>query len=68
MWHGTLENDAFRRAWLTEIAGSVGSSWQPRPDASSFGDRRETMITIMADAVDQHLDLDTMLRWTRAGS
>ena len=26
MWHGTLENDDFRRAWLAEIAASAGSA------------------------------------------
>ena len=65
MWHGTLENDAFRRAWLAEIAAASGADWRPDPDAPSFGDRRETMITIMADAVEEHLDLDLLLSWTR---
>lgn len=68
MWHGTLENDAFRRAWLTEIAAGAGIGWRPQPDAPPFGARRETMITIMADAVEEHLDLDTLLSWTRVGA
>ena len=68
MWHGTLENDAFRRAWLTEIAGASGAGWRPDVDAPSFGDRRETMITIMADAVEEHVDLDLLLSWTRAAA
>ncbi|HEU5485218.1 MAG TPA: cobyric acid synthase [Microlunatus sp.] len=68
MWHGTLENDSFRRAWLAELAGVAGSGWRPRAGAPAFADRRETMITIMADAVEEHLDLDTMLGWTRVGS
>ncbi len=67
MWHGTLENDAFRRAWLTEIAAVAGIDWRPGTDAPAFGDRRESMITIMADAVEEHLDLDTLLGWTRVG-
>jgi adenosylcobyric acid synthase len=65
MWHGTLENDGFRRAWLAEIAAASGADWRPDPEAPSFGDRRESMITIMADAVEEHLDLDTLLGWTR---
>lgn len=68
MWHGTLENDAFRRAWLTEIAAASGAAWRPEADAPSFGARRETMITIMADAVEEHLDLDALLSWTRMAS
>jgi adenosylcobyric acid synthase len=65
MWHGTLENDEFRRAWLTEIADAAGSDWRPGAATPAFADRRETMITIIADAVEQHLNLDTMLSWTR---
>lgn len=67
MWHGTLENDGFRRAWLTEIAAASGSHWRPRPDAPAFVERRESMITTMADAVEEHLDLDRLLSWTRVG-
>jgi adenosylcobyric acid synthase len=67
MWHGTLENDDFRRAWLSEIAAAAGIGWRPQPGAASFGERRETMITIMADAVEEHLDLDQLLSWTRVG-
>ena len=65
MWHGTLENDEFRRAWLTEIAATSGSGWRPQPDAPAFTERRESMITTMADAVEEHLDLDRLLSWTR---
>ncbi|MBW3084983.1 Cobyric acid synthase [Austwickia sp. TVS 96-490-7B] len=57
LWHGALENDSFRRAWLTEIAQSVGSTWQPHPDTPGFTQRRETMIDDLADAVEEHLDL-----------
>lgn len=66
MWHGTLENDDFRRAWLTEVAAASGSDWRPRRDAPAFAERRETMITTMADAVEEHLDLDRLLSWTNA--
>jgi adenosylcobyric acid synthase len=68
MWHGSLENDAFRRSWLAAIAAAAGADWRPRADAPSFGDRRETMITIMADAVEEHIDLDLLLSWTRMAS
>ena len=67
MWHGTLENDGFRRAWLTEIAGSVGSAWRPHPDAPAYAARRETMINTLADALETHLDLDLLLAGTRLG-
>ena len=65
MWHGTLENDAFRRAWLAEVAASAGSAWRAHPDAPAYGARREAMIDTLADAVDAHVDLDVLLAGTR---
>ncbi len=65
MWHGALENDRFRRAWLTEVAAASGSNWRPRPGAPGYGERREAMIETLADAVDEHLDLGLLLRGTR---
>lgn len=56
MWHGAFENDAFRRAWLTEAAAQAGVGWAPAPDAPGFGDLREEMLDKLADAVGEHLD------------
>ena len=67
MWHGTLENDGFRRAWLAEVAASGGSAWRPHPDAPAYAARREAMIDTLADAVETHLDLDLLLAGTRLG-
>jgi adenosylcobyric acid synthase len=61
MWHGALENDGFRRAWLGEVAARGGSGWRPRPDAPSFARRRETMINSLADAVATYVDVDRIL-------
>lgn len=68
MWHGTLENDDFRRAWLSEIAAAAGVSWSAHPNAPRFADRRELMINTMADAVTEHLDLDRLLAQAKAGA
>jgi adenosylcobyric acid synthase len=65
MWHGAFENDGFRRAWLTEIAAAAGSQWCADPEAPSYGDRRETMINTLADALEQHVDLGLLLAGTR---
>jgi adenosylcobyric acid synthase len=65
MWHGTLEDDAFRRGWLAEVAGRAGSSWTAEPGAAGYADRREAMIETLADAVDAHVDLDLLLAGTR---
>jgi len=61
MWHGSLENDGFRRAWLAEIAAASGSAWRPDPSAPAFAARREAMIDTFADALEQHADLDLIL-------
>ncbi|UIJ35188.1 cobyric acid synthase [Allobranchiibius sp. GilTou73] len=61
IWHGTLEGDDFRRAWLTEVAAAAGSSWAPVADAPSFAARREAQIDALADAVTEALDLDRLL-------
>jgi adenosylcobyric acid synthase len=65
MWHGAWENDDFRRAWLAEIAASVGATWRPDPVAPGFAERRETMINTLADAVEQHADLGLLLAGAR---
>jgi adenosylcobyric acid synthase len=56
MWHGAFENDAFRRAWLTEAATQAGTSWTAADDAPGFADLREEMLEKLADAVGEHLD------------
>jgi adenosylcobyric acid synthase len=68
MWHGTWENDSFRRAWLAEIAAGAGSSWRPDPTAPGFAEQRETMINTLADAVEQHADLGLLLAGTRVAA
>jgi adenosylcobyric acid synthase len=65
MWHGALENDDFRRAWLAGIAATARSDWHPHPDAPTYGALRETMINTLADAIEQHVDLGLLLAGTR---
>lgn len=60
LWHGALENDAFRRAWLTEIATASGSPWRPDPAAPGFAARREAMLDRLGVAVAEHVDLDRL--------
>ncbi|NHN54677.1 cobyric acid synthase [Calidifontibacter sp. DB0510] len=64
MWHGLLEGDDFRRAYLREVATLAGASWRPDPAAPSFAARREDMIDRLADAVEHHVDLDRVLELT----
>jgi adenosylcobyric acid synthase len=55
-WHGALENDGFRRAFLTEVAAQAGVRWRADPSAPGFASRRESMLDRLADAVEEHLD------------
>ena len=68
MWHGAFENDAFRRAWLTEAAAQAGVAWTPSPDAPGFADLREDMLDRLADAVDEHLDTAALLTLLELGA
>jgi adenosylcobyric acid synthase len=67
MWHGAFESDAFRRAWLAEVATTVGSRWRPSDGAPSFATRREGMLESLADALETHVDIDSLLTHTRIG-
>jgi adenosylcobyric acid synthase len=68
MWHGAFESDDFRRAWLAQVASAVGSQWQPQAGAPGFAERRERMLDTLADALEQHVDIDALLALTRAGA
>jgi adenosylcobyric acid synthase len=67
MWHGALENDGFRRAWLAEVAAATGSPWRPTDGAPAYAGRREQMINTLADALESHVDLDVLLAGTVVG-
>ncbi len=61
MWHGAFENDDFRRAWLGTIADAIGSDWRPDAAAPGFAERRERMLDTLADALEEHVDIDALL-------
>jgi adenosylcobyric acid synthase len=67
MWHGAFESDGFRRAWLAQIAATVGSEWTSAEDAPGFAARREGMLETLADALEEHVDIDSLLTHTRIG-
>lgn len=60
MWHGALETDGFRRAWLAEVAAAAGVEWAPA-DAPGFAARREQMLESVADALEVHADVEALL-------
>ena len=67
MWHGSLEGDELRRAWLEEVAATSGV---PRPAAGpvGFAAAREAQIDLLADLVEEHLDVDRLLDLATSGA
>jgi adenosylcobyric acid synthase len=53
-WHGALEHDDFRRAFLAEIATARGRRWQP--GTAAFAATRETRLDVLGDLIERHLD------------
>ncbi|KQX64527.1 cobyric acid synthase [Angustibacter sp. Root456] len=66
MWHGSLEGDALRRAWLAQVAGSSARPFTP--GSVGFAAAREQRIDALADAVEEHLDLDAVLGLVERGA
>nr|WP_264059254.1 cobyric acid synthase [Mycolicibacterium frederiksbergense] len=60
-WHGLLDNDALRRAWLAEVADAAGRSGFEVTDDVSVLARRDAQLDLMADALSAHVDLDALL-------
>lgn len=66
MWHGSLESDGFRQAFLTDVAGAVGRA--RAASAVVFADRREARLDLLGDLVTQHLDVDALLDLALSGA
>jgi adenosylcobyric acid synthase len=58
-WHGLLESDGFRRAFLTEVAAMTGRAYRPGAPVS-FAAVRETRLDALADLVADHLDTEAL--------
>jgi adenosylcobyric acid synthase len=61
MWHGSLEGDPLRRAFLAETLGMA-------PSPVSFGEARERRLDLLGDLVEQHLDVEALLALARQGA
>ncbi len=59
MWHGSLEADALREAFLTVAADAAGSSYEPA--GVVFAAQREARFDLLADLVEEHLDVEALL-------
>ncbi len=65
-WHGALENDEFRRAFLAEVAAQAGRDFTPAP-GTSFAAVREERLDVLADLVAGHLDTAALSRLIEGG-
>lgn len=65
-WHGALEDDEFRRTFLTEIADEAGREFTPAPD-TNFAAIREERLDLLGDLVAAHLDTEAIARLIETG-
>jgi adenosylcobyric acid synthase len=65
-WHGALENDGFRRAFLAEVARIAGRRFVPAPD-TSFAAVREARLDALGDLVEEHADTAALWRLVEEG-
>ena len=61
MWHGSLEGDALRAAFLREALGLA-------PSGVSFPAAREHRLDLLGELVEAHLDVDSLLELARRGT
>ena len=59
-FHGLFESDAFRAAFLRELAARRGKTFEPA--GAGFASAREARFDRIADALETHLDLAAVVR------
>lgn len=59
MWHGSLESDGFRGAFLAEVAAAVGR--ERAVSGVSFAAARQARLDLLADLVDKHVAVDALI-------
>lgn len=65
-WHGTFENDAFRRAFLRWVAEIRELDWVP--GTRSFAEIREARLELLGDLIEDHADTSALLRLIEGGA
>ena len=64
-WHGVLESDDFRRAFLTWVAAVRGLDWTPGEE--TFAAAREAQLEKLGDLIADNVDRDALMRLIEAG-
>lgn len=57
-WHGTMECDQFRRAFLTEIVSGAGIDFQPSDTV--FSQIRHARLDLLSNLIESHVDVDRL--------
>lgn len=65
-WHGSLESDGFRRAFLRRVAADAGRAFVPAPD-TGFATLREEQLDRLGDLIEEHADTAALLRLIEEG-
>ncbi|MCO7221620.1 cobyric acid synthase [Klenkia sp. PcliD-1-E] len=66
-WHGAMENDGFRRAFLADVAATTGRRFTVAPD-TVFAAVRERRLDTLGDLVADHADTDALWRLLEQGA
>ncbi|MDJ1133066.1 cobyric acid synthase [Streptomyces iconiensis] len=66
-WHGSLESDGFRRAFLRQVAAEAGRDFVPAPD-TCFAALREEQLDLLGDLIGEHADTAALLRLIEKGA
>lgn len=66
MWHGSLESDGLRRAFLSTAAELLGRTYEP--SVVSFAERRDARLDLLGDLVEQKLDVEALLSLAERGA
>ncbi|WP_186818360.1 cobyric acid synthase [Nocardia ninae] len=66
--HGLLESDDFRRAWLRSVATAAGRTGFVVAEDVSVAAVRTAQLDLLADLIEQHLDLDQLDRLLTDGA
>lgn len=66
-WHGSLESDGFRRAFLRRVAADAGRDFVPAP-GTCFAALREEQLDRLGDLIEEHADTDALLRLIEEGA
>jgi adenosylcobyric acid synthase len=66
-WHGLLDNDDFRRHWLTAAAAAAGRRGFMVADDVDVAARRDAQLDTMADLLDAHLDIGAVIQLLEEG-